>query len=141
MLCVFCERSGNESGDDPFLVHRFSLCDLIVGHHQYFKGYCVLVFREHIIDPTDLDPLTQRQFFEELMQASTWIQKTFNPFKMNYACYGNLVPHMHWHLFPRYLHEVDRLKPPFTFIDQFDHHRTDPDEASMIVDRIRSHFS
>jgi len=29
----------------------------------------------------------------------------FHPRKLNYECLGNIEPHMHWHIFPRYTND------------------------------------
>ncbi|MBX9697504.1 MAG: HIT family protein [Alphaproteobacteria bacterium] len=139
MSCVFCTIRDHTSGeDDSFLVHRFPLSDLRVGSHQFYKGYCVLVYRDHVIEPTDLSQDAQSQFFQELMIASGLIQSAFKPHKMNFSCYGNLVPHMHWHLFPRYSDDPKRLDPPFSRMHLFDAHKTSQIEATALVSHIRS---
>lgn len=139
MSCVFCTLGDQSSdGDDPFLVHRFALSDLRVGSHQFYKGYCVLVYREHVVEPTDLPQEKQTKFFEELMTASRWLQSAFKPHKMNFSCYGNLVPHMHWHLLPRYADDPQRLDPPFSRMHLFDAHQTSTLEATALVSHIRS---
>lgn len=141
MSCVFCDRRQLSDGDDAFLVHRFPLSDLIVGQHQYFHGYCVLVFREHVVEPMDLSPSDQAQFFKELMASSSALQKAFLPHKMNYACYGNVVPHMHWHLIPRFEHEENRETPPFCLSDQFKNFPVSPHEAKALAQKILPHLN
>ena len=37
---------------------------------------------------------------------------------MNYELLGNQVPHLHWHLFPRYAHDPDVLKPVWLALDR-----------------------
>ena len=39
------------------------------------------------------------------------IERAFHPRKVNYELLGNQVPHLHWHLFPRYDHDPEVLKP------------------------------
>lgn len=139
MSCVFCTtRDQSSDADDPFFVHRFPLSDLRVGSHQFHKGYCLLVYRDHVVEPTDLLPAEQAQFFQELMAASRLIQSAFKPRKMNFSCYGNLVPHMHWHLFPRYADDPKRLDPPFSHMHLFDEHKTSSFDATIIAARLRS---
>ena len=36
------------------------------------------------------------------MRAAEALNRTFAPRKMNFSCYGNAEPHVHWHLVPRY---------------------------------------
>ncbi len=52
------------------------------------------------------------------------IEDCFRPHKLNYELLGNQVPHLHWHLFPRYSHDPEALKPVWLALD-----RADRDEA------------
>lgn len=36
------------------------------------------------------------------MRVATALDKAFHPDKMNYVLLGNMLPHMRWHLIPRY---------------------------------------
>jgi diadenosine tetraphosphate (Ap4A) HIT family hydrolase len=37
---------------------------------------------------------------------------------LNYELLGNQVPHLHWHLFPRYDADPDALKPVWLALDR-----------------------
>jgi len=41
-------------------------------------------------------------FMAEARQAARAIAGAFRPDLMNYASLGNVMPHLHWHLVPRY---------------------------------------
>ena len=43
----------------------------------------------------------QARFFSDAMAAARGLAKLFRPAKMNYEIHGNMVPHLHMHLFPR----------------------------------------
>jgi diadenosine tetraphosphate (Ap4A) HIT family hydrolase len=42
------------------------------------------------------------------------------PRKLNYELLGNQVPHLHWHLFPRYPQDPEALKPVWLALDRAD---------------------
>ena len=46
------------------------------------------------------------------------LETCFTPHKLNYELLGNQVPHLHWHLFPRYRHDSDALKPVWLALDR-----------------------
>ena len=48
------------------------------------------------------------------------IETAFRPHKMNYELLGNLVPHLHWHLFPRSADDPDRLRPVWFALEKAD---------------------
>jgi diadenosine tetraphosphate (Ap4A) HIT family hydrolase len=112
--CVLCRRiEGCRNGQNPHLIHEFEYSYLLVGDHQYHRGYCVLLFKEHVRELHELSPEIQSVLFAELMAATQAVAQTFKPWKMNHSCYGNQVPHIHWHIFPRYDSEPDHLNHPW----------------------------
>jgi len=111
---------------------------LFVGDHQRFPGYCVLVTKEHVRELHELRSDAQEELFRELMQAGNAVHEAFHSWKMNYSCYGNAVPHIHWHLIPREAADPDRLKPPFALMAEFDRHATDDATARQVAERVRS---
>jgi diadenosine tetraphosphate (Ap4A) HIT family hydrolase len=50
----------------------------------------------------DLDGAQRRQLGEEIDMASRLLREAFNPFKLNVAALGNLVPQLHVHVIARF---------------------------------------
>ena len=74
--------------------------------HQYFRGYTILVLRQHAQELWQLDQETRQLFMEDANQMALALDKTFKPLKMNYSLLGNndpIMDHLHWHLTPRRL--------------------------------------
>jgi diadenosine tetraphosphate (Ap4A) HIT family hydrolase len=88
----------------------------------------------------ELTPIVQTALFAELMTATRAIADTFRPWKMNHSCYGNQVPHIHWHIFPRYDTERDHLNHPWLHVDQFKHHEIDANTARELAQRVQAHL-
>lgn len=42
------------------------------------------------------------------------VRNAVQPHKLNYECLGNMVHHLHWHIFPRYADDEQREKPVWT---------------------------
>jgi diadenosine tetraphosphate (Ap4A) HIT family hydrolase len=70
--------------------------------NQWIAGYCVLICTTHVREPFELRADECAQYFADLMLAASALQRVFAPIKMNYQILGNLVPHLHCHLIPRY---------------------------------------
>lgn len=118
--CQLCQRIKLiQDQKDPNLIHEFDGSYLLLGSHQFFKGYLILITKDHIREPFELTPELQTKHFEELMFSSKILQLCLNPWKINYSCFGNQVPHLHWHLFPRYFDDPDRLEQPWLHQDKF----------------------
>ena len=53
--------------------------------HQYFRGYTILVLRQHAQELWQLDQETRQMFMEDANQMALALDKTFKPLKMNYS--------------------------------------------------------
>jgi diadenosine tetraphosphate (Ap4A) HIT family hydrolase len=127
-------------GENPFVVRAFRHTLLTVGDHQYCRGYCVLLLKEHRREMHDLSPAVRSGVFRELMNAGRAVAKAFRPWKMNYSCYGNQVPHVHWHIFPRHMGERDRLSPPWIGMKRYGTKPITGAEAQRVARRIRRYL-
>jgi diadenosine tetraphosphate (Ap4A) HIT family hydrolase len=47
---------------------------------------------------------------DELRSVAEAISTVVKPLKLNYECLGNLEAHVHWHVFPRYASEEEKLR-------------------------------
>ena len=74
----------------------------VVGDHQWHAGYALVLLKRHVREPFELSPDVQCAHFREVMRAAEALNRTFRPRKMNFSCYGNAEPHVHWHLVPRH---------------------------------------
>ena len=101
--CPVCAKIALLKKDgNPDMVREFRQSFLIMGYNQHFRGYAILLLKRHLREPHQLPPAARRQLFDELMRAGEAVWRAFKPWKLNYACLGNEVPHVHWHIIPRY---------------------------------------
>lgn len=136
--CRLCERVQTLVRDRPArLVHEFKSSILVVGDHQFFSGYCVLIFKEHAREIHDLPTEQQRTLSQELLEAGSAVARTFKPWKMNYASLGNQDQHLHWHIMPRYETDPNHKQHPWTDAARFNEFSTTPAMAIEVADRIR----
>ena len=69
---------------------------------QAFEGYTFLTLKWHEEELYGLADKDRKQFLEDMSLVASALSKAFNPDKMNYELLGNSMPHLHWHLVPRY---------------------------------------
>lgn len=100
------------------LIWRFPHSVALLGMWQFYQGYCLLVSRRHAVELTELPPDERRAYFDEMCLLAQAIQTCYRPHKLNYEVLGNQVPHLHWHLFPRYLDDPERLSAVWLGIDR-----------------------
>jgi diadenosine tetraphosphate (Ap4A) HIT family hydrolase len=100
--CPACEEIRTGGTEEGYLVARLQLSHLRFMRNQFVPGYCVLLCTRHVAEPYHLSPEEQICFFQDLVQVMRALDRVFAPVKMNVNLLGNLVPHLHAHLLPRY---------------------------------------
>lgn len=145
MSCVYCEqlvRVHQLRADE--LIAEFDHSYALLGLYQYFEGYCILVSKVHARELHELPDDFRHGYLEELNRLSCAITAAFQPRKLNCELLGNQVPHPHWHIFPRYDGDPDRLKPAWLAIDRAEsdgdwrRHLIGPPDRLGIADRLRN---
>jgi diadenosine tetraphosphate (Ap4A) HIT family hydrolase len=108
-ICPFCWKieTIEELGASDVVWH-FPHSVALLGMWQFYQGYCLLVSRRHAAELSELLTDERRAYLEEMCLLAQAIQTCYRPHKLNYELLGNQVPHLHWHLFPRYLDDPDR---------------------------------
>jgi diadenosine tetraphosphate (Ap4A) HIT family hydrolase len=125
--CLFCRKL--KAVPDAELVWRFPNSVAVLGPWQFFHGYCILIARSHATELSALTDAERRSFLDEMCLLAGAIERCFRPHKLNYELLGNQVPHLHWHLFPRYADDSDRLRPVWFALDVAER---DPDARRLL---------
>ena len=76
------------------------------------KGHTQVIFRRHEEDLTDLSPCERDAFFDDMIYVAQVVERVMKPEVLNYQLLGNWVPHLHWHIYPRYRTDPDFGDPP-----------------------------
>ena len=51
---------------------------------------------------TDLSPEEACSLMKVVFSVEKAVREVMNPFKINLASFGNMTPHLHWHVIPRF---------------------------------------
>lgn len=70
---------------------------------QFFMGYSFVTLKWHSEELYDLTDKDRKNFLEDMSQTARALSDVFHPDKMNYELLGNGMPHLHWHLVPRFV--------------------------------------
>ena len=68
---------------------------------QFFRGSTILVFQEHITELHHATPELQHLFVDDAARMAAALNKTFPDIKLNHGLFGNVEPHLHWHMIVR----------------------------------------
>jgi diadenosine tetraphosphate (Ap4A) HIT family hydrolase len=85
----------------PTVVANDKFAVIIVDDANY-PGFCRVIWREHVREMSDLSHEDRLLLNEAVYQVEGAIRETMAPAKINVASLGNVVPHLHWHVIPRY---------------------------------------
>jgi diadenosine tetraphosphate (Ap4A) HIT family hydrolase len=143
--CLFCRKLSDLAAlPEAEVVWRFPHSVALLGPWQFYHGYCVLVARTHAVELSGLADAERRAYLEELCVLARAVEAGFRPHKLNYELLGNQVPHLHWHLFPRYADDPERLSPVWLALDRAERDaelrrrlQTGPQDAAATAARLR----
>jgi diadenosine tetraphosphate (Ap4A) HIT family hydrolase len=96
--CPIC-RDGKPTN----IIAELNFCFLVAGEETPLKGSCALFFKRHAVELYELSSEEAAGFISDVQQVSKAIHEVTDAVKINYEIHGNTIPHLHLHLFPRYL--------------------------------------
>ncbi len=67
-----------------------------------FPGYTRVIWQDHVAEMTDLAPAQRQHLMDTVFLIEETQRAHLLPTKINLAQFGNQVPHLHWHLIPRW---------------------------------------
>ena len=92
------------STDERDLVASLTISSLYLAKNQTYRGHCQLIFDpRHAARPDQLTSDEWSAFCGDLYKAQIAIVTTVHPDHINIELLGNVVPHLHWHIVPRYV--------------------------------------
>jgi diadenosine tetraphosphate (Ap4A) HIT family hydrolase len=101
--CLACVRiKAIQNGTNPFFITELKYSYVVAEDFQRYPGYCLLLHKEHREQMTSLAEEVQTGWFAEVAQVANAINQEFAPNRINYELLGNSLPHLHWHVIPRY---------------------------------------
>ena len=102
---IECPFDGQRSESDEHWdrIATLSVSTLYLHKIQTYRGYSVLVFDpRHVTALTDLNERERMALMSDLCRAQDGMRRVLEPDHFNVESLGNQVPHLHWHIIPRY---------------------------------------
>ena len=133
-LCRVVEKE--DSSESKYLagpVIRLPTSIAVLDKNQFYKGKFVVIFKKHVEDFADLTENERKKFTDDMIKVAKAIKKVLSPDRMNYATLGNIIPHLHWHIFPRYKTDSNWGKTPYPHGE----HYVSDEEAKKLVNSIK----
>ena len=71
-----------------------------------YPGFTRVVWNAHVKEMTDLDAAERARVMDVVFAVESAQRAVMAPEKINLASFGNMTPHVHWHVIPRYLDDA-----------------------------------
>lgn len=110
--CSICEQiECIKRYKDPYFVLTLPSGYVVLGDYQFFRGYTLFLCKKHVTELHKLPKSFKKQFLYDMSIVAGAVDKAFKPRKLNYELLGNSMPHLHWHIFPRYKNDPLPKRP------------------------------
>ncbi|MBC7963557.1 MAG: HIT family protein [Steroidobacteraceae bacterium] len=131
--CPMCQRW---DADADLRIVEMTHSYALLNRDQFFPGYTLLLTKKHATELFHLDRLVRSELMEEVSRVAQALYRTYSPAKINYELLGNMVPHIHWHIVPRFASEP--LWPRPIWAEPHNELILAPDEYQQRITAIRS---
>jgi diadenosine tetraphosphate (Ap4A) HIT family hydrolase len=95
-VCELCEHGGGD------IVVQNAEWRVVLVDDANYPGFCRVIWNAHVAEMTDLLPVQRSSLMQAVCKVEQAIRDVMLPYKINLASLGNMVPHLHWHVIPRY---------------------------------------
>jgi len=93
--CVYCETAGGR------VLYEDARARVVLADEP-FAGFCRVIWKAHVREMTDLAESDRMHLMNLVFAVEAALRALLDPVKINLASLGNLVPHVHWHVVPRF---------------------------------------
>jgi diadenosine tetraphosphate (Ap4A) HIT family hydrolase len=100
--CFYC-RKDQRLHDLMIEIAPLAASTLFLFREQTHPGRCVVAYRGHVNELFELSDADLALFTKDVARAAQAIKTAFGATKMNYGAYSDKLPHLHFHLVPKYL--------------------------------------
>jgi ATP adenylyltransferase len=99
--CHYCTKTPSLK-DIMIEITPMQVSTLYLYREQSHKGRCVLAYKDHVRELFELDAKELELYMQDVTKAAAAINKALSADKMNFGVFSDEVPHLHFHLVPKY---------------------------------------
>ncbi len=100
MDCVFCSEEGGD------VLWRDDALRVVLADEPDYPGFCRVIWNAHVAEFSDLSPAGRDRLMTVVYEVEQAVRRVMRPVKVNLASLGNQVPHVHWHVIPRFSNDA-----------------------------------
>jgi diadenosine tetraphosphate (Ap4A) HIT family hydrolase len=103
-MCELCELAVPT-------VYRDDKLSVIFVDDANYPGFCRVIWNDHVKEMSDLNPAERALLNDAVYRVELALREVMAPAKVNLASLGNVVPHLHWHVIPRFADDAQFPNP------------------------------
>ncbi|MDQ5887806.1 MAG: hypothetical protein QG667_1097 [Pseudomonadota bacterium] len=84
------------------MIWQSPLCRVVLVDDPYYPGFCRVILNRHEKEMTDLPQAESEHVMQVVFAVERVLRQLLQPEKINLASFGNMTPHVHWHVMPRF---------------------------------------
>ncbi|MBV2235985.1 MAG: HIT family protein [Sterolibacterium sp.] len=102
--CASCELCAEAGGELLWADEHCRVVRVGGDEGRAFPGFCRVIWQSHVREMTDLDAGQRAHLMSVVFAVESLLRQHCQPApdKINLASLGNLTPHVHWHVIPRW---------------------------------------
>ena len=108
--CFYCEN-GEKLRSLMIEICELKYSKVYLNRDQKHPGRCIVALKGHKTEYFQMTPEENAGYFAEVSKVAKAIYDLYKPDKINYATFGDGVPHVHVHVVPKYKGGVSWGKP------------------------------
>ncbi|TWI61237.1 diadenosine tetraphosphate (Ap4A) HIT family hydrolase [Pseudoduganella lurida] len=109
MACDLCTLLA--ASDDPSIIWRDDALAIVAVDEPGYPGFTRVVWNDHVKEMTDLQPADRERVMRAVWAVEVALRDVLAPHKVNVASFGNMTPHVHWHVIPRHADDAHFPNP------------------------------
>ena len=134
-VCELCEQVGGT------LLWQDETCRVVLVADADYPGFCRVIWKQHVKEMTDLSASEREHFMATVFAVEAAVREVMHPDKINLASLGNMTPHLHWHVIPRYTRDKHFPQPIWGTAQRAGKSSFPPDWQTRLMETARSELS
>lgn len=103
--CELCQSEGGAL----ILANEWLRVTLVDEPH--YPGYVRVIWNDHVREMSELEDDEAQRLMKTVLAVESAQREVLAPVKINLASLGNMTPHLHWHVIPRFADDLHFPRP------------------------------
>ena len=136
--CIYCTKDTTTLEELMIEIAKLRVSTVYLFREQTYKGRCLVALNEHYKELFHLSQEMQDAYMRDVAQVAHAVEQAFAADKINYGAFGDTMPHVHFHIVPKYKDGAEWGK--MFEMNPSDNKRLTEHEYQDMIEQIKSHL-